>query len=311
MIVEKILETKAKRIKQYPVKSNRASEIGIPCVRYHVLNRTRWQEKALHGVETQGIFDLGNDFEQIVMRELAEAGIQVIEQQRSFEWKEHNITGHIDGKALIDGAVYPFDVKSSSPYVFKSINTINDLLNGKYGYLRKYPTQLNLYLLMGEHSRGFFLFKDKVSGAYKEIWMDVDYDLGEETLQRAEAINRHVADGTLPEPINEPMWCDTCGYAHICLPEQIGRDVEIDTTELAEWLDKLESLKPAVREYEEIDEMVKRTVVGREKILAGEWFVTGKWQERKGYDLPDEIKQKYQTVSRFWRRNVKKVGGGA
>jgi len=79
MIIEKIYESKGREIKQYPVHSNRASDLGIPCLRYHVLNRTRWQERALHDVGLQMIFDLGNDIEQIVLRELSEAGVTVIE----------------------------------------------------------------------------------------------------------------------------------------------------------------------------------------------------------------------------------------
>lgn len=85
MIVERIMEAKQKKIKQYPVNSNRASDLGHPCVKYHVLNRTRWQEKELHDATLQAVFDLGNEFEQIIMKDLNEAGIPVIEQQRPFE----------------------------------------------------------------------------------------------------------------------------------------------------------------------------------------------------------------------------------
>ena len=297
MIVEKIIESKERKIKQYPVNSNRASDLGIPCVRYHVLNRTKWQEKSLHNVGLQFVFDMGNEIEEIVLKELAEAGIKVIEQQRSFEWKEYQITGHCDGKILTDdGKAYPLEIKSSSPYVFKSINSIKDLTNGKYGYLRKYPAQLTLYCLMGNHEKGLFLFKDKSSGAIKEIWMPLDYELGETLLKRAEAINTHLAAGTMPEPINDDMWCEGCPFAHICLPEHIGKEVEIDTTNLSEMLDRLEELKPIVKEYEEIDDQVKETVKGREKILAGNWFVTGKYYDRKSYDVPAEIKSQYEKV---------------
>lgn len=307
MIVEKVLEAKERKIKQYPVNSNRASDLGIPCVRYHVLNRTRWQEKSLHDVRLQMVFDMGNDIEEIVLKELAEAGVKVIEQQRSFEWKEYQITGHIDGKVLDNGEVFPLEIKSCSPFVFKAINSISDLTNGKYGYLRKYPVQLNLYLLMDGKERGVFIFKDKTSGQMKEIWMDVDYDLGEETLKRAEAINKHLADGTMPEPINDEMWCDGCAFAHICLPEQIGKEVEIDTGELAIMLDRLEELKPIVKEYEEIDEKVKASVEGREKILAGNWFVSGKWMERATYNLPADLKEQFKSVTKYWKRKVMKI----
>jgi hypothetical protein len=90
----------------------------------------------------------------------------------------------------------------------------------------------------------------------------------------------------------------------------MGKEVEVDTTELASWLDRMDAIKATVDEYKELEEMVKHAVEGREKILAGDWFITGKWQERKGYDLPEEIKQKYQTISRFWRKSIKKVKGG-
>ena len=308
MIVEKIIETKKSKIKGYPVNSNRASDLGIPCVRYHVLNRTRWEEKSLHDVGLQFIFDMGNEIEEIVLKELAEAGIKVIEQQRSFQWKEYQITGHIDGDIFVnDRETAPLEIKSCSPFVFKAINTIDDLKKGKYAYLRKYPVQLNLYMLMAGKERGVFLFKDKVSGQMKEVWMDIDYEMGEETLKRAEEINKHVAAGTLPDPINEDMWCDRCPFTHICLKDHIGKEVEIDTGELATMLDRLEELKPVVKEYDEIDEQVKQIVEGREKILAGSWFVTGKYLEKKTYDIPADLKAQYEKITRYWRRKVQRA----
>jgi hypothetical protein len=307
-IVERIMAAKQKKIKQYPVNSNRASDLGHPCVKYHVLNRTRWQEKELHDATLQAVFDLGNEFEQIIMKDLNEAGIPVIEQQRPFEWREYQITGHIDGKLLVDGEIVPFDAKSCSPFVFDYISDINSLKRGKYPYLRKYPTQLNLYMLMSNHERGLLLFKNKVSGLYKEVWMDLDYELGEETLQRAEAINRHLAEGTEPEPINDPFWCNDCPYVHICRPAITGTEFEIlDDNRIAEMLDRLEELKPYVQEHKQLDDELKKILEGKEKLLVGNWIVTGKWMERKGYDIPSEIKEKYVTVTKYWKRNIEKV----
>ena len=88
MFIEKVTESKLKKIKVWPVNSNRASDLGNPCIRYHVLNRTRYEEKALHDVGLQYVFDMGNEIEDIVLKELAEAGVKVIEQQRAFSWKE-------------------------------------------------------------------------------------------------------------------------------------------------------------------------------------------------------------------------------
>lgn len=298
MIVESIIESKARKIKAYPVNSNRASDLGNPCLRYHVFNRTRWEEKSLHDVGLQNVFDLGNDIEEIALRELAAAGIKVIEQQKPFNWPEYSITGHLDGLVLIDGKAYPLEIKSCSPFVFDAIHTIDDLKKGKYAYLRKYPVQLNLYLLMSNIDKGVFLFKNKVTGAYKEIWMDLDYELGEATIKRAEAINAHLAAGTVPEPIEYGDECERCGFVHICSVDHIGKEVEIDTGELAVMLDRLDALKPAKKEYEEIDEAVKKAVEGREKILAGDWFVTGRWTERKGFTV---------EPGKSWRKTIRRA----
>jgi CRISPR/Cas system-associated exonuclease Cas4 (RecB family) len=298
MITEAILESKRKKISSYPVHSNRASDLGNPCVRYHVYNRTRWAEKSLHDVGLQYVFDLGNDFEQIALKELAEAGIKIIEQQRSFEWKDYQITGHVDGLVQVNGGAYPIEIKSMSPFVFDSIQDINSLTKGKYAYLRRYPTQLNLYMLMKGIDKAVFLFKNKSTGAYKEVWMSLDYELGEETLQRAEAINAHVKAGTLPDRIADDSQCNDCPFLHICLPDHVGQEVEIDAGDLSEKLDRMEALKPAKQEYEEIDAEVKKAVEGREKVLAGGWMITGKWVDKK---------ESVVKASRYWLKKIMKV----
>jgi CRISPR/Cas system-associated exonuclease Cas4 (RecB family) len=298
MIVEKLRENVERNIKAFPVNSNRASDLGNPCLRYHVFNRTKWEQKSLHDVGLQQIFNLGNDIEEIALRELAAAGVKVIEQQKPFNWKEYQITGHLDGLVMLDGKAYPLEIKSCSPFVFDAIHTADDLKKGKYAYLRKYPTQLTLYMLMSNIERGVFLFKNKVSGAYKEIWLDLDYDLGEQALKRAEAINAHLSAGTVPDPIEYNEECDKCGFVHICLPDHIGKEVEIDTGELATMLDRLETLKPSVKEYEEIDEQVKKVVEGREKVLAGGWFITGTYQTRKGFTVAEKT---------FWVKKIRRA----
>jgi CRISPR/Cas system-associated exonuclease Cas4 (RecB family) len=292
MIVEKILEAKRRSIKQYPIHSNRASELGHPCERYHVLNRTRWHEKALHDERLQLIFDLGKDIEQITVRDLQDAGFEVVEQQRPFQWKEYQITGTVDGKILIDGEAVPFEVKSCSPFVYDKINSIDDLKNGKYHYLRKYPGQLVLYMLMDNKDKAVFIFKNKQTGAYKEIWMELDYALGEELITRAESINRHIAAGTLPEPINDDMWCDDCGYAHICLPERVGKEPEIDDSDLADLLLEMDALSAQVARHKEISDEVRERVKGREKIVCGPFVIVGKWIDRA---------ESVVKASRYWR----------
>lgn len=297
MIVEKILEAKERTIKLWPVNSNRASELGHPCLRYHVFNRTRWQEKSLHDVRLQLIFDMGKEIEKIVVRDLLDANLTVIEQQRSFSWPEYQITGMIDLKVLQDGYAMPVEVKSCSPFVFQKVSTIDDLKGSKYLHMRKYPAQLNIYMLMDNKPRSLFLFKDKASGAMKEIPMEIDYELGEVCLQRAEATNRHIANKTNPDYQSDILsegWCDDCAYLHICLPDHIGKEIEIDAGELAAMVARMEEIKPLCSEYDDLDGQIKKMVEGKEKILAGDYFITGKYIERK-------------DGGRYWKRKVIKV----
>jgi len=246
MIVEKVLEAKARNIKQWPVRSNRASELGHECLRYLVLNRTRWQEKALHDVRLQMIFDMGRVMEEAVYQDLREAGIVIVEQQRPFEWREYQITGKIDCKLAINGDVYPCEVKSASAYSFDSIETVKDMLGHKWPYMRRYPAQLTLYLLMDGKDKGLFLFKNKSTGALKELWLDLDYEFAESLVKKAEAINRHIAEGTLPDCIDyREDTCAECSYQHICMPDRIGTEVEVvDNDELLELIERYFALNP-------------------------------------------------------------------
>jgi len=306
MIVEKVLEAKTQKIKQYPVNANRASELGHECLRYLVLNRTRWQEKALHDARLQMIFDMGRMVEGVVQQDLRDAGFNVIEQQRAFSWAKYQITGAIDCKLAIDGAVYPTEIKSAAPYSFESINSIEDIRHHKWHYMRKYLAQLTLYLLMDGKDRGLFLFKNKSTGELKEIWMDLDYDFAESLVQKAEAINKHVAEGTLPEPMEyKEDICQDCAFVHICLPDRIGKEVEIsDDTELIELVSRYWTLKPGAKEYDEVDKRINELVKGREKILAGDYFIEGKYIDRTSYEVPPEIKLPYKKITQCWRKNI-------
>jgi len=309
MIVEKVLEAKEQKIKQWPVKANRASELGHECLRYLVLLRTRWQEKTLHDARLQMVFDMGRMVEDLVQQDLRDAGFTLIEQQRAFSWDKYQITGSIDFKLAIDGKVYPAEVKSAAPHPFASINSVQDMLHHKYHYMRKYPAQLTLYLLMDNKDEGVFLFKNKTTGEFKEIWMDLDYAFAETLVQKAEAINKHVAEGTLPDPMDyDEDICGSCGFVHICLPDRIGKEVEVsDDGALLELVTRYMELKPGAKEYDDVNARINKLVEGREKILVSGYFIEGKWITRKVYHVPDDVKAKYEGTSQSWQKKIMPV----
>jgi CRISPR/Cas system-associated exonuclease Cas4 (RecB family) len=284
MIVEKILERKAAKIKLYPTHTNRASELGHVCERYLVFKRTRWMDATLHDVALQLVFDEGHLHEDAVMNDLREAGVQVIEQQRSFHWQKYNITGHIDGKIIDGREVLPIEIKSMSTYVFKSITTVDDMLHSRYAHLKKYPAQLQLYMLMDNAERGIFILKDKSSGQLKELIMPLDLVYCESLVQKTERINAHVAANTIPEPIPwDERTCGSCQFAHICLPEARREALDLtDDPDLEAQLKRRSELDPLRREYEELDDLVKMKVKGRPKVVVGDYLITGREITPKG-----------------------------
>lgn len=307
MIIEKIMEEKAKRIKQWPVRTNRASELGHDCIRYLVLNRTRWQEKKLHDVSLQLIFDEGNLHEAAVMRDIENAGYIIVEQQRPFDWPEYNITGHVDGKILmpeLPTGKIPLEIKSCSPFIFPHIYDMNSLINSKFPWMRKYPAQITLYLLMDNEEQGLIIFKNKTSGELKEVLINLDYDLGERLLQKAEAVNKHVAEKTLPNciPYDEAI-CGRCDYQHICLPEIVRGALDLTTDpELEETINRYFVIKETAQEYKSLDDKIKAVFSkkqweeiadagGHGKIVVGNYLITGKRIDKK-------------DGSNYWKRTI-------
>lgn len=297
-VVQAVIESKIKKIKQWPVHSNRASTLGHPCERFLVYERTRWQEKALHDVGLQFIFDEGNIHETAVLRDLQDAGIRVIEQQRAFFWDKYQITGHIDGKIVDDGLVIPCEVKSMSDWAWKATNSVEDMVKSKSVYMRQYPAQLNLYLIMDEKEVGLFLLKNKQTGLLKQVELHLDYEYTETLIKKAERINAYIANGTLPDRITDTNICEFCAYSHICLPDVEHRATLLDDPELEAKLDRRWQLKEAKDEFDQLDKEIKESLKERPNSVVGSWMVTGKWIDKKQFTVP---------ASRYWQTTIKKA----
>lgn len=309
MIVEKILEHKQAKIRQFPARSNRASEIGHPCALYLTFCRTNWQDRKPPDGRLQMIFDLGNDVEARVIRDMQDAGITVIEQQRAFDWAEYQITGTVDCKVVLNGSATPCEIKSASPFAFEKVNSVEDMLKSKYVYMRKYPAQLALYCLMSNIDHGLFLFKNKSTGAMKEIPLEVDFEYAEGILKRLEIVNANIAAGTKPQPIDyDESICGDCPFLHICPVLRSGQEIEVvDDTELAEMIAKWDSLKDCKKEFDEIDGVLKQRLEGVDKKVIGEYFVCGQWRKSTTYDIPKEVKEPYKKESQWWMRKIAKI----
>jgi hypothetical protein len=302
MLIEKIYEEKAKKIRVTPCHTNRASEAGHACERYLVLRRLKWQDMRLHDVKLQLIFDEGNHQERILLRDLEEAGVQIIEQQRDHEWRQFQLTAHLDGKAVLsETEAAPIECKSMSPHIWEKINSIADLMHSDKPWLQKYPAQIQLYLLLSNSERGFLILKNKSTGELKEIEVRLDLEYAEGILKKLERVNRHVAAGTVPPaiPYDEDI-CERCPFFQTtCLVEVKRTALELsDDAELAEDLARREVLKPMAAEYDKLDKAVKTKVKGQEKVACGNFLILGKEVSRKGYQVKDTT---------FWQSTIKPI----
>ncbi len=301
-----IMEQAEKRIKISPQNNNRASQAGAECERSLVLSRTRPLDRKPHDPTLQRIFDLGNLIEYGALRDLGEAGITVVNQQRFFDDKRLQTTGHIDGDVMVerpDGKHigYPLEIKGLVHHTWLALNEFSDFLTHRSPWIRKYPAQLTLYMYLEGKEWGCFLLFSKQTFEPKCIWIPLDYDYAESLLQKLERVNKHVADGTLPEQIDDAEMCAACDFFNVCLPE-IKRDAITidDDPELAEMIERWYALKPSKSEYDKLDKLLKKTIAEHEKALVGDFLITGKWVDRKGYVVED---------SRYWKSKIVPLAG--
>jgi len=275
-IVEKLDKETTKRIKQYPHPNNRASECGHPCVRFLVLSRLCSEKKALHDIGLQRIFDEGNLHERAMLREIEDAGFELVEQQRAFEWRKFQLSGRIDAKIRLDGKLIPLEIKSCSPNIFPSIknSTVEEMIHSRYLWIRRYPGQIMTYMLMDNKDEGIIIFKNKTTGEKCQKTFKLDYGYVESILMKLEIVNDYVEKKEIPK-VEMCEECKGCGFQKtMCFPDcDYGPGFAfLSDKEAEEKLERRESLKSEHAEYNQLDKLLKghfrgqNVVVGNFKI---------------------------------------------
>ena len=317
MIGEKVREGIARARKEWPVHTNRASSLGHPCIRYLFYRRTAHELQVLPDIGLLEIWEEGNDQERSANRLLREfAGLEIIEAQRELAIKEHNITGHIDGKAVpVIASSYPdwprdgednilpvpCEIKSMNEHIYAEIHTLDDMLNSDHYWIRGYIFQLQIYLEGTGNEVGVFLLKTKNASQIRDIWVEKDPVLIGEIVAKADAIEAAVASGEAPERC-EGSHCRRCGFLTHCCPDFINKDAAefMHNEELEILLARRHELSEAGKEYAKIDRQIKAMLEGVEKnFLCGSFLVTGKYVSRKEYTV---------AAGESWRRTIEYIG---
>lgn len=286
----KLFKAKADKITVYPCTHLRASNLGHPCERYLYLLIKNWEEQKPHDVGLQNIFDLGNTLEEHTIKNIKEAGFEVITPtQRSWQLdvKGGIITGREDIRIKDEnGELLPCEIKGISPFEFDKLNSVDDFLKSKKSYIKGYPAQLLVYMLHFGKEKGFFALTNKLTGETKFIEVPFDYDLGEEYLSKAERIYQALEKNEPPEACDDISCCENCQLAHICGDvKRVPVDVDMDE-ELDELINRKQELAAAKKEYEQVDKEIKAKVGEREKVLTGSYLIERKAFEKKAFTVP-------------------------
>lgn len=299
-INERLFKAKADKIKVYPCNNLRASSIGHPCERYLYLLLRHWDEQKPHDVGLQNIFDLGNTLEEHTIKNIKEAGFEVITPTvRSWKIEKPLITGREDIRIKDEnGELLPVEIKGISPFEFDKLNTVEDFMKSKRSYIRGYPAQLQTYMLYFGKEKGFFALTNKLTGETKFIEMPFDYEYAESLLQKAERIYKALETEQPPEACDDISVCESCSLAHVCgecrrIPTDIDLDEELDAL-----IDRKNELAAAKKEYEQIDKEIKARVGERDKVITGQYLITRSSFVKKAFTVPESVQYRV-TIKRL------------
>lgn len=282
-----------------PQHSNRISGLGHPCARFLTYCRTHWEELGGVDVFLKGIFQTGNELEPVIERIISRAG-----QKADPRWRlvgaqmpivdkffaEHQITGTIDGKLQIefDGEWINYaaaDIKTCSSFTFDKFHAPEDLLrdDGHFGY--RWYAQLTMYAfgMNLEHAALIMVNKTNLFNV-KVICWQIDYDLCESLVQKADEINYAVDlcrrkggdDFHHPPKINRPKICSDCKVAHICNPKiEYEQEAIFDDSEAASLIAERFDLEAASKRYKKVGDELKKVLPRAPILIVGPFVVKG------------------------------------
>ncbi|KKK79163.1 hypothetical protein LCGC14_2836250, partial [marine sediment metagenome] len=271
--------------------SNWATVLGEPCLRKQYYFRVEWDKQKPPDALLQGVFDTGHDIEEATIFNLNQYGLRAEPKWelmgkglkiKDETFKRLNIGAKVDVSLMVHEGrmgktLGPVEIKSVHPNVFHRIKAVTDLSN--FWWMRRYLSQLTIYILGCNFERGFFLLVNKANHydiQFLELRLDLDF--AESLLTNATIVNAAVEFKDPPCKINDPDECDRCGFAHVCMPDlSLGKGIKIiKDPELLGNLARLEQIKPLASEYEKLKESIKKSIGKGHDCLGGNYNITWK-----------------------------------
>ena len=306
-LVAAVLAHREAETEIYPCHANRASELGHPCDRYLFYCRTAWDKRPRPNTVLQGIFRQGSVFEKDAIQEFLDTDLEFEQSQAPFKFlgrmNELLASGRIDGmigeprrgRRGPKPRKYPVEIKSINPYDWEAMNDASDMLGSKKPWLRKYPAQLTLYMLMSNSEKGIFWLVNKATYQVKQINLDLDYEYAEELIQKAERINKAVGNDEIPDRMSyEHALCSRCDFRDLCIPGFEGAiGIEfVDMPKLRKLLDTRRIHTASASTYRKVDKEAKEILKkAPAKLVVGNWYVERKETEKRVSYTIEEIKK--------------------
>lgn len=301
-IMERRKAELVKGAQSYPRSQPILSDIG-DCDRQIAYGVTNWKDREAPDVELLARFEAGNVQEREITTRLINMGYKVTLQQQPVEVKGRDgqllARGKVDGFITFNGIKIPFEIKSMNPNVYNNVEIYEDFQ--KKPWLRKYPRQLQMYLLGNNCEWGLFILTDCL-GHWKIIPVALSYEEGEAILQRLERVHAHLKAGTYPDRIDyRADICGQCAFAMICLPDVMrSQAIVLTDADTLTMLDERERLKPLHSQYEEVDKALKGKIKasGVTKAIAGDWILSTKVVHKNAYSVEaqDQINVSIQKL---------------
>lgn len=311
-IIEKHHEGLRRRATVRPQRIPRASAID-KCARKMALEILHWDKRPAFDEYSQARVERGTHIEElIVMPALMQMGFKVWEGQASCEIRSRDgkrtiCTGHVDAIIEQHGHRFVMDCKSMHPMLWSRVESVEDLLEQRYGY--RYPWQLLLYMWAHDVEGGLFLIDDCL-GHWRAIPVHLwDHAVRcEEALTRCEEVVNALDTGADLPYHPDASYCRECWAFKqgVCTPPMDFSKDEIgilENEELVECLERMEELEESGKEFVQLDKRMKEIVKAVEgtDFLAGNFLIKRKEITTTRYDVPKDVKEPYKKESTIVR----------
>jgi CRISPR/Cas system-associated exonuclease Cas4 (RecB family) len=199
---------------------------------------------------------------------LHDFGRRIQNFERTLEIEKGYISGRVDACYLVDPDDHrtknlPIEIKSTTMY--DRMLDVEDLLGSKW--TRKWVYQLTSYMIAMKVEGGIMMLIHPEKYSYRYIPVPYDETIGNEIIDKGMAIQKHLAEHTLPPQIQDPHECIDCGLRHVCCPD-ISFNASLamlnNASELENDINRMLALKAQLKEpnaeFNKLEKKVKESL---------------------------------------------------